>query len=137
MVINDVTWLHGAVAHAVTGLVTSSISAALYFCFIDASASSYRHVPGGFGTKQPPLHSAVEDAVRGCPSSVSGVVFCDFSLCVCTCSVVVVRLHPVTHTVAGLVTTVFTFQPRIADEEHSKDWYWVHRMLGWWQGQEE
>ena len=78
MVINEVTWLHGAVTHAVTGPVTSSICAAFYFGFIDASASGSRQVPGKFGTKQPPLHSTVEDVVRRCPNSVSGVVFCDF-----------------------------------------------------------
>ena len=63
-VINEVTWLHGAVTHAVTGPVTSSIFAAFYFGFINASASGSRQVPGGFGPKQPPLNSAVEDDVR-------------------------------------------------------------------------
>ena len=38
MVINEVIWLHGAVKHAVTGPVTSSIFVAFYFCFVDASA---------------------------------------------------------------------------------------------------
>ena len=63
MVINEVTWLHGAVTPAVTGPVTSSISAAFYFGFVEASASGSRQDPGGFGTKQPPLHSTVEDDV--------------------------------------------------------------------------
>ena len=61
MVINEVTWLHGAVTHAVTGPVTSSIFVAFYFGFFDAIASGFRQVPAGFGPKQPPLHSAVED----------------------------------------------------------------------------
>ena len=113
-----------------------SSSATLYFCFIDAGASGSRQVPRGFGTKQPPLQSAAEDAVRGCPSSVLAVFFCDFPLCMFTCSAIVVRLHPVMHAVTGLVTTIIMFEPLVADEEHPKDWYSVHRMLDWWQGQE-
>ena len=136
MVINEVTWLHGAVTHAVTGPVTSSISIAFYFGFIDDSASGSRQVRGGFGPNQPPLHSAVEDAVRRCPGIASGVVFCDFSLWLCTCSAAVVRLNAVTHAVTGLVTTVIMFPPLIADEGHQEVWNPFHRMLDCWQRQE-
>ena len=131
MVINEVTWLHGAVTHAVLCPVTSSFFATFSFGFIDASASGSRQVPRRCGTKQPPLHSIVEDVVRRCPSSVSGVAFCDLSLCLCTRSAAVVRLHAVTHAVTGPVATVIIFAPLIADEGHPKGWYSVHRMLDW------
>ena len=64
------------------------------------------------------------------------MIFCNFSLCMCTFSAVVVRLHAGTHAVAGLLTTVIMFPPLIADEEHLKVSYSVQGMLEWGQRQE-
>ena len=60
------------------------------------------------------------------------MVFCDFSLCLCTCSAAVVRLHAVTHAVTGLVTTVIIFPPLIADDGHQEVRCPFHRMLNCW-----
>ena len=73
MVTNKATWLNGTVAHAVTGSITSCISAAFYFCFIDASASGSGQVPGGVGTNLPFVNLPFEWDIHG---TVNFTTFC-------------------------------------------------------------